>query len=264
MGVASFHWQRNSPPPTPHNANAALPRAKEDDRERTFHNPALAAIRASQQLQELSASGDLSGLDESVQSSINGLREMAAEQDRKFREQQQSLYGGDGGRDDTNWNGMMGNGASTTGSHTESVNGSGSLKRRISELSDTDTQPTRPPPPLVSPLYHYEQTPQILDVPYRQRQPQSNGHAGGLQNSYDGQKRRPDPNDDTIGSDLDDSDDEGEIDSENEDEDMPLMLCSYDKVHRTKNKWRANLANGVVCINGREWLFEKGNGEYEW
>ena len=80
-------------------------------------------------------------------------------------------------------------------------------------------------------------------------------------------KRRPDPNEDTIGSDLDDSGEEEDIDSdggEEGEENMPLMLCLYDKVHRTKNKWRANLSNGIVCIEGREWVFEKGNGEYEW
>ena len=80
-------------------------------------------------------------------------------------------------------------------------------------------------------------------------------------------KRRPDPNEDTIGSDLDDSAEEEEIDSdigEDGEENVPLMLCLYDKVHRTKNKYRANLSNGIVCIDGREWVFEKANGEYEW
>jgi transcription initiation factor TFIIA large subunit len=41
-------------------------------------------------------------------------------------------------------------------------------------------------------------------------------------------------------------------------------LCLYEKVHRTKNKWRATMNHGIVCIDGREWVFEKGNGEYEW
>ena len=231
----------------------ATPKVKEEERERSFHNPALAAIRASQQLQELAAAGDLSGLDDHVQSSINDLREMAAEQDRKFREHQNSLFS-ENGKEDRGWNGSSGS-SSVAGA----ANG---LKRRISEVSDTESQPTltRPPPPLIGPLYDVEQTPQITDMgPYSQRNSQANGVA-----SQEEGKRRPDPNDDTIGSDLDDSDDEGEIDSENEDEDMPLMLCSYEKVHRTKNKWRANLSHGVVCINGREWVFEKGNGEYEW
>lgn len=184
---------------------------------------------------------------------------MAAEQDRKFKDHQNSLFTSENGKEDRGWNGL-GNGSSGS-SIVLGGNGSG-LKRRISEVSDTENQPTltRPPPPLIGPLYNVEQTPQITDMgPYAQR----NSHQNGV-SSQEEQKRRPDPNDDTIGSDLDDSDDEGEIDSENEDEDMPLMLCSYEKVHRTKNKWRANLSHGVVCINGREWVFEKGNGEYEW
>jgi Transcription factor IIA, alpha/beta subunit len=142
-------------------------------------------------------------------------------------------------------------------SHNNDSNNS-LLKRRISEVSDVDVQPSRP-------------TPAIDPLPYY---PPTTTHAGthppvlhpSLNHLYPSPppKRRPDPNDDTIGSDLDDSEDEGDIDSEDEDEDMPLMLCSYEKVHRTKNKWRANLTHGVVCINGREWVFEKGNGEYEW
>jgi transcription initiation factor TFIIA large subunit len=189
---------------------------------------------------------------------------MAAEQDRKFREHQNSLFG-ENGREDGGWNGMgmgNGNGSGGLGSGSTAGGGGNGHKRRISEVSDSESQPTltRPPPPLIGPLYDVEQTPQITDMgPYAQGNAHQNGAA-----SQDDRKRRPDPNDDTIGSDLDDSDDEGEIDSENEDEDMPLMLCSYEKVHRTKNKWRANLSNGVVCINGREWVFEKGNGEYEW
>jgi Transcription factor IIA, alpha/beta subunit len=78
------------------------------------------------------------------------------------------------------------------------------------------------------------------------------------------EKRKPDPNSDTIGSDLDDSD-EAEMNSEDEeDENIPLMFCLYDKVSRTKNRWRANMTSGVLCIEGKEWVFEKGSGEFEW
>ncbi|KAK9474144.1 transcription factor IIA, alpha/beta subunit [Dipodascopsis tothii] len=70
---------------------------------------------------------------------------------------------------------------------------------------------------------------------------------------------------DAINSDLDDSEDE--INSQNDedaDDSGMLMLCMYDKVQRTKNKWKCILKDGVVGINGRDYLFGKGNGEYEW
>ncbi|KAK9449157.1 transcription factor IIA, alpha/beta subunit [Limtongia smithiae] len=76
----------------------------------------------------------------------------------------------------------------------------------------------------------------------------------------------PNGNDsDAINSDLDDSDDE--INSQNDDDGEDagmLMLCLYDKVQRTKNKWKCVLKDGVVNVNGRDYLFGKGSGEYEW
>ncbi|WFD07278.1 transcription factor IIA subunit alpha [Malassezia vespertilionis] len=63
---------------------------------------------------------------------------------------------------------------------------------------------------------------------------------------------------DEIGSDLDDSEEE-EGDG-NED----MMLCLYDKVQRVKNKWKCVLRDGVASIHGRDYLFSKCNGEFEW
>ncbi|KAJ8099614.1 transcription factor IIA, alpha/beta subunit [Lipomyces tetrasporus] len=70
---------------------------------------------------------------------------------------------------------------------------------------------------------------------------------------------------DAINSDLDDPDDEinSQDDEENEDSGM-IMLCLYDKVTRTKNKWKCVLKDGVVNVNGKDYLFGKGTGEYEW
>ncbi|KAI5845021.1 transcription factor IIA, alpha/beta subunit [Morchella snyderi] len=68
---------------------------------------------------------------------------------------------------------------------------------------------------------------------------------------------------DAINSDLDDPEDD-EIDNEDEDEVPQIMLCMYDKVQRTKNKWKCVLKDGVLTINGKEYVFHKANGEYEW
>jgi transcription initiation factor TFIIA large subunit len=86
-------------------------------------------------------------------------------------------------------------------------------------------------------------------------------------------KREIDPLDDAINSDLDDSDIESDIDSEfgeGEDGDDTLgvdksiVLCMYDKVHRTKNKWKCQLKDGIISIAGKDWVFSKANGEFEW
>jgi hypothetical protein len=240
-GVATFCWQDN---------DESLPDPLEDPKPgshekpiESFHNPALAAIRASQQFQELASKGDVNGSHDRVQTGVDGLGEGATEHVRTFKEHR-----------DTNGSESPSPGFQWT--HPSSnIDSSSHLKRRISEVSDVEAQPARPPPSLEPHLY----------------QPTTVGPAvlnPSLSHLYPSPppKRKPDPNDDTIGSDLDDSDDEGDINSDVEDGDdnMPLMLCLYDKVHRTKNKWRANMSHGIVCINGREWVFEKGNGEYEW
>ena len=63
---------------------------------------------------------------------------------------------------------------------------------------------------------------------------------------------------DEIGSDLDDSDDDDGDGSED------MILCLYDKVQRVKNKWKCVLRDGVASIGGRDYLFSKCNGEFEW
>lgn len=71
------------------------------------------------------------------------------------------------------------------------------------------------------------------------------------------------PDEDAINSDLDDPEDD-EIDNDDDEEVPQIMLCMYDKVQRTKNKWKCVLKDGVLTINGQEYVFHKANGEYEW
>lgn len=69
-----------------------------------------------------------------------------------------------------------------------------------------------------------------------------------------------------INSDLDDSDDDAlraEGDG-NDDGDVQTVLCLYDKVQRTKNKWKCVLKDGIVSINNKDYAFNKANGEFEW
>ncbi|WRT68033.1 uncharacterized protein IL334_005008 [Kwoniella shivajii] len=84
---------------------------------------------------------------------------------------------------------------------------------------------------------------------------------------------RPEPNaagllpgDEVIDSDLDDSDDElrDENDGGDDDGDVDIVFCVYDKVQRVKNKWKTIFKDGMIHVNGRDYLFSKCNGEFEW
>lgn len=70
-----------------------------------------------------------------------------------------------------------------------------------------------------------------------------------------------------INSDLDDSDSDGD------DEEDPtlgggaeadIVFCTYDKVQRVKNKWKTVFKDGMAHVNGKDYLFAKCNGEFEW
>lgn len=68
-----------------------------------------------------------------------------------------------------------------------------------------------------------------------------------------------------INSDLDDSDTEAEDDTEDGNVgDTDIVFCTYDKVARVKNKWKCILKDGMIHINGKDYLFQKCTGEFEW
>ncbi|KAJ2158502.1 transcription factor IIA subunit alpha [Coemansia sp. RSA 552] len=68
---------------------------------------------------------------------------------------------------------------------------------------------------------------------------------------------------DAINSDLDDTD-EDDDDGGGGEETEHIILCQYEKVTRTKNKWKCVLRDGIMLINGRDYLFHKANGDFEW
>ncbi|GLB37787.1 putative transcription factor IIA, alpha/beta subunit [Lyophyllum shimeji] len=68
-----------------------------------------------------------------------------------------------------------------------------------------------------------------------------------------------------INSDLDDSDTEGEEEAEEGVAgESDIVFCTYDKVARVKNKWKCILKDGMIHINGKDYLFSKCTGEFEW
>ena len=62
--------------------------------------------------------------------------------------------------------------------------------------------------------------------------------------------------DEELGSDLDDSEEET-LETDNR------VLCQYEKVMRIKNKRKCTLKDGIMHLNGRDHLFSKAQGEFE-
>ncbi|KAJ6517569.1 transcription factor IIA alpha/beta subunit [Mycena vulgaris] len=73
-----------------------------------------------------------------------------------------------------------------------------------------------------------------------------------------------DKDDEAINSDLDDSDTENEEDPEDAGPETDIVFCTYDKVARVKNKWKCVLKDGMIHTNGKDYLFQRCTGEFEW
>ncbi|GAB1297687.1 General transcription factor II A, 1 [Apodemus speciosus] len=63
-----------------------------------------------------------------------------------------------------------------------------------------------------------------------------------------------------LNSEDDVSDEDGQelFDTEN------VVVCQYDKIHRSKNKWKFHLKDGIMNLNGRDYIFSKAIGDAEW
>ncbi|OMO61981.1 Transcription factor IIA, alpha/beta subunit [Corchorus capsularis] len=79
----------------------------------------------------------------------------------------------------------------------------------------------------------------------------------------------PVPQNDT-GDDDDDEplneDDDDDLDDVDQGEDMNtahLVLAQFDKVTRTKSRWKCTLKDGIMHINNKDILFNKATGEFE-
>uniref|UniRef100_A0A183B6G5 Transcription initiation factor IIA subunit 1 n=1 Tax=Echinostoma caproni TaxID=27848 RepID=A0A183B6G5_9TREM len=60
------------------------------------------------------------------------------------------------------------------------------------------------------------------------------------------------------GDDVSDEEPEVLFESDN------VVVCQYDKIHRSRNRWRLHLKDGIMAINGRDLVFQKAVGEAEW
>ncbi|KAK4129476.1 transcription factor IIA, alpha/beta subunit [Parathielavia appendiculata] len=94
----------------------------------------------------------------------------------------------------------------------------------------------------------------------KRQSPDGPGRFDGL----DDEIKSEEDDEDAINSDLDDPDEGGEEDEDDDESLGHMMLCMYDKVQRVKNKWKCILKDGVLTVNGKEYVFHKATGEYEW
>lgn len=109
-----------------------------------------------------------------------------------------------------------------------------------------------------------------LDGPARKRARQDDGaqdlddmagnlipqHDGPADNGDDGgdDGDAPPADDEELSSDEEDDEEEEHVDN--------FLCCQFEKVNRTKNRWKINMKEGVFHINGKDYLFKKANGEW--
>ncbi|NXO76778.1 TF2AY factor, partial [Sitta europaea] len=63
---------------------------------------------------------------------------------------------------------------------------------------------------------------------------------------------------------LNSSDDVSEQDTADLFDTDNVIVCQYEKIHRTKNKWKFYLKDGVMSIDGKDHVFAKATGDAEW
>ncbi|XP_010262591.1 PREDICTED: transcription initiation factor IIA large subunit-like [Nelumbo nucifera] len=61
----------------------------------------------------------------------------------------------------------------------------------------------------------------------------------------------------------DDDDDFDDVDQGDEPNAQQLVLAQFDKVTRTKSKWKCTLKDGIMHINDKDILFTKATGEFD-
>ncbi|XP_022755811.1 transcription initiation factor IIA large subunit-like isoform X1 [Durio zibethinus] len=72
-----------------------------------------------------------------------------------------------------------------------------------------------------------------------------------------------DDDDDEPLNEDDDDDDLDDVDQGEELNTQHLVLAQFDKVTRTKSKWKCTLKDGIMRINNKDILFNKATGEFE-
>ena len=115
----------------------------------------------------------------------------------------------------------------------------GGLLRPLSEQESAITKARRSA--LVAPLIQANASPSDSLFP------RPRGQYDGV-----GDDIKEEADEDAINSDLDDPDDLIDHEAEADEADGQVMLCTYDKVQRVKNKWKCTLKDGILTTGGKE------------
>ncbi|KAJ7714695.1 transcription factor IIA alpha/beta subunit [Mycena maculata] len=115
------------------------------------------------------------------------------------------------------------------------------------------------PPPLPAGASSSNSNSRAKAAPTSTSQPAPSANPGSREdNEADGTEE--------IGSDLDDSDTDNEVDVDVDGGGVEgdIVFCTYDKVARVKNKWKCVLKDGMMHSGGKDYLFQRCTGEFEW
>uniref|UniRef100_A0A1I8HNJ7 Transcription initiation factor IIA subunit 1 n=3 Tax=Macrostomum lignano TaxID=282301 RepID=A0A1I8HNJ7_9PLAT len=63
---------------------------------------------------------------------------------------------------------------------------------------------------------------------------------------------------------LNSADDVSDEDSDRLFETDNIVVCQYDKINRARNKWKFHLKDGIMNLNGKDFVFQKATGDAEW
>ncbi|XP_023165646.1 transcription initiation factor IIA subunit 1 isoform X1 [Drosophila hydei] len=107
---------------------------------------------------------------------------------------------------------------------------------------------------------------------------------GALDSSEEDESEESDDNIDNDDDDDLDKDDDDDAEHEDAAEEEPLnseddvtdedsaevfdtdnvIVCQYDKITRSRNKWKFYLKDGIMNMRGKDYVFQKSNGDAEW
>lgn len=71
-------------------------------------------------------------------------------------------------------------------------------------------------------------------------------------------------NEDTEENDEDSLNSEDDVTDEEKFSTDNIILCQYHKIFRQKNKWKLNLTNGIMNLDGKDYIFATLKGEATW
>ncbi|XP_022101380.1 transcription initiation factor IIA subunit 1-like isoform X2 [Acanthaster planci] len=63
---------------------------------------------------------------------------------------------------------------------------------------------------------------------------------------------------------LNSDDDVSDEDPEELFETENVVVCQYDKINRSRNRWKFHLKNGIMNLKGRDYVFFKASGDANW